>query len=156
MSRIEPYPPADPDAEAAVLGSILIDPDAKAVVAAILKPEDFYRETYRMVYQAILDLGDTPADSLTVTSLLDKRGQLDQVGWGIVNELVARTPTSLHVEHYARLVAGCARHRRWIAASGRIAAAAYHDGDQDPADVAREACQSINGWNICTIGQFLP
>jgi len=92
MSRIEPYPPANPDAEKAVLGSILIDPDARAVVAAILKPEDFSRQDNRLVYQAIVDLGDTPADAVTVPALLDGRGQLDGLGWGIVNELVDRTP----------------------------------------------------------------
>jgi len=152
MSRIERYPPANPDAEAAVLGAILIDPDAKAVVAAILKPEDFHRETYRWVYQAILDLGDTPADAVTLPDLLDKRGQFDQLGWGIVNELIAKAPFSPYAEYYARIVADCARRRRWIAAAGRIATAAYRD--QDPAEAAREMLlqdRRPSGWQWRTL-----
>jgi replicative DNA helicase len=83
MPRIEKYPPSNPEAEEAVLGSILIDPDARAVVAAILAPEDFSREDNRCIYQAMVDLGDTPADAVTVSALLDERGQLDGLGWGI-------------------------------------------------------------------------
>jgi hypothetical protein len=154
MSRIEPYPPANTDAEAAVLGAIFIDPDAKAAVAAILTPDDFYRETCRWVYQAMLDLGDTPADAVTVADLLDKRGQLDQAGWGIINELIAKAPSSLYAEHYARIVAGDARCRRWIAGSSRIASAAYRDGGQDPAEVARELLlhdRRPGGWQWRTL-----
>lgn len=160
MSRIEPYPPANPDAEEAVLGSILIDPDARAVVASIVAPDDFSRPNYRAVYQAMIDLGDTPADVVTVSALLDERRQLDGLGWGILNELVGKTPTSLYAEHYARIVAECARRRRWIAGSGLIAGAAYRDGDRDPADIARELLlqdRRPGGWQWRTLqAAYLP
>ena len=160
MPRIEKYPPADPEAEAAVLGSILIDPDARALVAEILKPEDFSREDHRCIYQAIIDLGDTPADVVTVSALLEQRGQLDGLAWGILTQLVNDTPTSVHAEHYARIVAERARLRRWIDGSGLIAGAAYRGGDRDPADIATELLLQDHrpgGWHWRTLqAAYLP
>lgn len=154
MARIEKHPPANPEAESAVLGALLIDPDARRAVARILQPEDFYTPKHALVYRAIIDLGDVPADPVTVEDLLEKRGQLDQVGWGIVNELISKTPSSLHASHYAGLVADCARRRRWIDAAGRIAGAAYSDDGADPGEVARQLLQEDRrpgGWKWKTL-----
>jgi AAA domain/DnaB-like helicase N terminal domain len=154
MPRIEPYPPADPEAEKATLGSILIDPDARALATEILKPEDFFREDNRCIYQAIVDLGDTPADVVTVSALLEQRGQLGGLAFGMLVDLANTTPTSVNAEHYARIVAERARRRRWIAGAGLIAGAAYHDDGRDPADIARELLlqdRRPGGWHWRTL-----
>ncbi len=74
--------PQNVEAEAGVLGSLLIDPDAMAQIADFLRPEDFYREAHRVIYQAISDLYETstPADLITLTDELQRRGALDEVG----------------------------------------------------------------------------
>ena len=68
--------------EKAVLGALMIDKDAYAVVCEILRPESFYEPRNQMVYAAIRDLSmeEKPVDILTVTDQLAKSGNLEQVG----------------------------------------------------------------------------
>ena len=80
--RIERLPPQNVDAEEAVLGALLIDPDAIIRLATILRPEDFYREKHGWIYDCILALHEhrEPVDFLTVCDELERRRQLDEVG----------------------------------------------------------------------------
>jgi replicative DNA helicase len=82
MSTVDQLPPHSIEAEEAVLGSLLIDPDAILEVASFLKPEAFYREQNRWIFQAILDLhhSEEPLDFVTLTEALRKREQLEDVG----------------------------------------------------------------------------
>ena len=75
-------PPQDMDAEQSVLGAMLSSKDAIADVVEVLRGTDFYRPAHELVYDAILDLygrGD-PADAVTVSDELTKRGQITRVG----------------------------------------------------------------------------
>lgn len=103
--------PADQRAQMAVLGSILIDPEAMEKVAAIVRPEDFAHRRLRLIYEAMLaiHLRGEPADYVMVCCELEARGTVDEVGVGNLTGLINCSPTSLHVEHYARLVARLAR-----------------------------------------------
>ena len=82
MSAVERMAPHNLEAEEAVLGSLLIDPDAVFRVASFLSADDFYREKNGWIYQAILDLHDRrePVDFVTLCDELDRRGQLKEVG----------------------------------------------------------------------------
>ena len=78
----ERTPPQDMDAEQSVLGAMLSSKDAIADVVEVLRGTDFYRPAHELVYDAILDLygrGD-PADAVTVSDELTKRGQIARVG----------------------------------------------------------------------------
>lgn len=124
--------PQNLEAEAGVLGSLLIDPEAVVQVADFLRPEDFYREAHRAIYQAVLDLYETggPADLITLTDELGRRGKLDEIGGtSYVSSLANQVPTSANVEHYARIVERTAILRRLIHAAGQIAAVAYNEPD---------------------------
>lgn len=103
--------PADAQAQMAVLGSILIDPEAMERVVAIVRPEDFRAGPLRLAYEAMLavHLRGEPPDYVTVCCELEARGTLGEVGAGHLTGFVNWSPTSLHVEHYARLVARLAR-----------------------------------------------
>ena len=70
------------EVERAVLGALMIDKDAYAVVCEILRPESFYEPRNQMIYTAIRDLSmaEKPVDVLTVTEQLAKLGTLDEVG----------------------------------------------------------------------------
>ena len=128
--RIERLPPQDIESEEAVLGSILIDPDAIMRVQHILAPEDFYREKHGWIYSAILALHERhePIDMLTLCDELG--GQLDAVGGAaFITGLINTVPTSVNVDHYARLVIRCANNRRLIGIAGKIAQLAYENGD---------------------------
>ncbi len=145
--RIERLPPQSIEAEEAVLGSILIDPDAIIRVAAMLKPEDFYREKHGWVYETALILHERrePIDFLTVCDELERRGQLDEVGGAtFITTLINVVPTSIHVEHYARIVERTATRRRLIEAAGQIAALAYQEAE-DVDEVVDRAEQVLFG-----------
>src|SRR2546428_14070414 len=75
-------PPHDLDAEASVLGSILLDPLSIAKVLQFLHPEDFYRENNGQVYRAALDLfaAGEPIDNVTLAAQLQTKGMLDRIG----------------------------------------------------------------------------
>lgn len=127
---INKLPPQNTDAEASVLGSLLIDPEAVMQVASFLRPEDFYRESHGLIYSSILRLFERrePADVLTVSDELDRHNELETVGGrGYLASLMSRVPTSAHVEHYARIVEATSIRRRLIDAAGHIAQLGYQE-----------------------------
>ena len=145
--RIERLPPQNVEAEEAVLGALLIDPDAIIRVATFLNPEDFYREKHGWIYDTALTLHDRrePIDLLTVCDELDRRDQLDEVGGpAFITTLVNAVPTSIHAEHYARIVERTGTRRRLIEAAGEIAALAYQEAD-DVDEVVDRAEQVLFG-----------
>ena len=120
--------PSDPEAEQAVLGSLLLDPTTVSVVAPYLQPAHFYQEKNGWIYAAILALeaDGTGVDFVTLPDELERRGQLKQVGGvGYVMDLVNAVPTASHVEHYADLVLRLASDRAAISVSGLATARAY-------------------------------
>lgn len=127
---VERQPPANTEAEEAVLGALLIDPDAILRIATFLQPDDFYVPRHRMVFEAILQLHERrePADLVTLTDELERRGQLSAVGGApYLTGLINATPTSIHAEYYARIVERTAVLRRLIGAATEIAKLAYKD-----------------------------
>ncbi|MBS1253528.1 MAG: Replicative DNA helicase [Anaerolineales bacterium] len=125
-------PPQNIDAEISVLGSLLIDSEAIIKIASFLRPDDFYRESHGLIYAAILRLFERrePADMVTVSDELDRHDQLEQVGGqAYLTSLISRVPTSVHIEHYARIVESTAVRRRLINAAGQIAALAHEEAE---------------------------
>ncbi len=130
METIERLPPQSIDAEEAVLGSLLIDPDAIHDVAVFLKPESFYREQNKWIYEAILGLYERrePIDLITLTEKLSKNNQLGEMGGeGYLISLINTVPTSVNAESYARLVEAAAMRRKMIKAASTIANLAYDE-----------------------------
>ena len=121
----EKLPPHDPDAEEAVVGSLLIDGEAINRVSPLVKAEDFYRERNRWCYeacQALYRRGET-IDQISVSRELSLRERLDEVGGpAYLSHLIATIPTSVHIEHFAQIVNQTATMRRLIQAAGDIAA----------------------------------
>jgi replicative DNA helicase len=147
MSQLDKTIPASPEAEEAVLGSLLIDPDAVIKVASFLEAEDFYREKNGWIYQAILDLHERrePADFVTLVDELERRNILHEVGGAAyITSVVNSVPSSVYVEHYAHIVERAAVLRRLIGAASQIAALAYEEAD-DVDEVVDRAEQLIFG-----------
>ncbi|HNS51791.1 MAG TPA: replicative DNA helicase [Anaerolineae bacterium] len=146
-SGIERLPPQNLEAEEAVLGALLIDPDAVIRLATILRPEDFYREKHAWIYDCILALHERrePVDFLTLCDELDRRGQLNEVGGtAFITSLISAVPTSIHAEHYARIVERASVRRRLIDAAGQIAVLAYQESE-DVKEVVDRAEQILFG-----------
>jgi replicative DNA helicase len=121
-------PPHDIEAEEAVIGSLLIDPDAILKVAASLKADDFFSETNRVIYQACLSLyqRNEAINQITVAHELMRQDKLEQIGGAaFLSHLISNVPTSLHVEYYAQIVSNAAVMRRLIAAAAQIEALGY-------------------------------
>jgi len=139
--------PHNVEAEEAVLGSLLIDPDAIIRIATFLQPDDFFVERHGWAYEAVRDLHERrePADLVTLTDELERRSQLGEVGGSAyLTGLINATPTSIHVEYYARIVERTAVLRRLIGAAGEIARLAYKD-TEDAAEVVDRAEEIIFG-----------
>ncbi len=105
--RIGRVPPHSIEAEQAVLGGILLDNRALDRASGVLAPEDFYAEKHQRVYLALLALDEArePADIVTLTDMLRRRGDLESFGGPVaVAELSERTATAANVEFYARIV----------------------------------------------------
>ncbi|MBI2873402.1 MAG: replicative DNA helicase [Chloroflexi bacterium] len=124
----EKLPPHDIEAEEAVVGSLVIDGETISRIATFLKPEDFYREQNRWCYEACLNLyqRNEAINQITVAHELGLTGHMEAVGGhAYLSHLVATVPTSVHVEHYARIVNRTATLRRLIQAAGEIATIGY-------------------------------
>jgi len=118
------------EAEQSVLGGILIENEAINRVTEILAPEDFYRDTHRKIFNALIDLFERnePADLITMTNELRKKGELDAVGGAsYVTSLIDSVPTAANIEYYARIVKEKAILRRLIETSTEIITQSYAD-----------------------------
>jgi replicative DNA helicase len=124
-------PPHNTDAEEAVIGSVLIDPESFFDVAQFLKAEDFYLVKHRWIWAVFVALHDarTPIDLLTVQEELESREQLGEVGGpAYLTRLVTLTPTAFNAPAYGRLVEEASTRRRLIHAASEIAKLAYDIG----------------------------
>ncbi|MSQ06627.1 MAG: replicative DNA helicase [Dehalococcoidia bacterium] len=122
--------PHDIEAEEAVVGALLIDGDSVLRVAALIKPDDFYREKNRLCFAACVNLFQRSEgiDQVTVARELGRDGHLDAVGgMAYLSHLVAITPAAAHAEHYAQVISRTATMRRLIEAASRISAIGYED-----------------------------
>ncbi len=143
----EKLQPHNMEAEEAVLGSLLIDPDAIINISTFLRAEDFFLQRHGWVYAAVVDLHERrqPADLVTLSDELARREQLEDIGGAAyLTSLINATPTSIHVEYYAHIVERTAVLRRLIGAASEIAALAYKD-NEDADDVVDRAEEIIFG-----------
>lgn len=100
-------PPQDLDAEYAVVGALLIDKDAYAVVCEQLYPESFYDKRHQDIYAAVRDLSlrEQPVDIITVHDQLAKNDKLDEAGGtAYLAELSSRVTSSANIVQHARII----------------------------------------------------
>ena len=131
--------------ERAVLGAMLIDKDAYAVVCEMLYPESFYEPRNQMIYSAIRDLSmaERPVDVLTVTEQLSKNGTLEEAGGpAYIAEISSRVATSANVDYHARIIAQKFLARQLIQFAGSIETKAF-DETIDVDELMQEAEGSL-------------
>lgn len=123
-------PPHDEQAEASVLGAILIDKDALSDVIDFLRPDYFYNDSHGYIFSAILSLFEKhePVDIVTVTSQLKKMGKYKDVGGStFLIELTNVVPTSANIEVYGKIVTDNYIKRRLIETSSNIVTDAFKE-----------------------------
>ncbi|MEV6277139.1 replicative DNA helicase [Nocardia sp. NPDC051832] len=136
-------PPHDMAAEQSVLGGMLLSKDAIADVVEVLRPGDFYRPAHQAIYDTILDLygRGEPADPVTVSAGLDRRGELKRIGGPpYLVTLTQTVPTAANAGFYAEIVSEKSILRRLVEAGTRIVQYGYAGADgQDIAEVVDRA-----------------
>jgi len=123
-------PPQSSDAEASLLGAILIDSEAVVKVADTVSFDDFYDEKNQHIYRAIINLYDshTPIDVLTLSNKLQEMGFFEMIGGAsYLTELTNYVPTASNVHEYAQIVAQKALRRRLIKTSQDIVGIGYDE-----------------------------
>ncbi len=104
---IHKIPPQNLEAEASILGGVLLDNEAINTVIELVKSDDLYRESHRKIYRAMVDLWDRnePVDLITLSDHLKAKGELEDVGGSAyLAELASQVPTAANIAHYARIV----------------------------------------------------
>lgn len=133
IGAIGRIPPQNIEAEKSVLGSMLLDKDAIPTVLEIVKPDDFYKESNREIFEAVVDIfnASEPTDIITVSEQLKTRGTLDAVG-GLeyLTNLATSVPTTANVKHYAKIVEEKSLLRKLISASSKIVNMGYEDAEE--------------------------
>ncbi|MDQ3885969.1 MAG: replicative DNA helicase [Actinomycetota bacterium] len=123
---------------------MLLSKDAIADVVEVLRPGDFYRPAHQAVYDCVLDLygRGEPADPITVSAELERRGELGRVGGApYLHTLIAIVPTAANASYYAEIVAGKAVLRRLIEAGTRIVQLGYHGVEGADVDTVVDRAQ---------------
>ncbi|MGD8603080.1 MAG: replicative DNA helicase [Anaerolineales bacterium] len=116
--------PYDRQAEEAVLGAVMVNPEVYYDVAHFLSAGDFFLHRNRWIWEAFTNLheGRQPIDILTVSEELEKQNRLDEAGGpAYLTSLINAVPSSLHAEAYGRLVEEAATRRRLLEAANQIA-----------------------------------
>ncbi len=130
LGSFDRVPPQNLEAEQAVLGSMLIERAAVERGSELLRPEDFYRDAHRYIFEGMLALTqrDEPVDLITLTDELRSRGQFDTVGGLIYLQNLMEAPsTAANIEYYARLVEEKSILRRLLDAGTQVQGLAYSE-----------------------------
>ena len=138
-------PPQSLDAERALLGALLLKPDAIHDVADTVKPESFYAEKHRLIFEAMRELTERsePIDIVTLSERLTTNGSLERIGGrAYIAELAGEAPAPGNFAHYAELVARKHVMRALIDTAYDITESAYDDSS-DSAEVLDKAEKSI-------------
>jgi replicative DNA helicase len=153
MAAPDKLVPHNIEAEEAVLGSLLIDPEALFRVTPFLKSDDFYLQKNSWIFEAILSLHERrePIDFVTLCDDLERQERLEQIGGAAhVTHLINAVPSAIHVEAYGHIVEQAAIRRRLISAASRIAQLAYqeHEDVDQTVDRAEQALFSVSQRRI--------
>jgi replicative DNA helicase len=131
--------PFSAEAEASVIGSILIDSEVLKEID--LAPEDFFTQC-RTIYEVMVSLNGQ-VDQITVAHELQRTGKLQEIGGAsYLSQIISEVPTSMNAEYYAKIVKECAINRRIMSAAHKIIAKATENGN--PAETLAEAQSLIS------------
>ncbi len=146
-------PPQAVDLEEAVLGALLLEQGPLAEIVDILKPDVFYTEAHKKIYETIIHLfsEQQPVDLLTVTNELKNRGELEMVGGAYyIAQLTRRVGSSANIEFHARIIIQKYIQRRLIEIASEITKEAYEDGTDvfDLLDHAEQKLFAVSENNL--------
>ena len=142
-----PSIPHSREAEEAVVGAVLINPEAYYDLVQFLLADDFYIHRHKWIWEAFTSLHEQriPIDILTLSEELERRGQLAEIGGrAFLTALVNQVPTSLNADAYGHIVESHSIRRKMIAAANTIASLSYNE-DSTVDNVMDEAEKAVFG-----------
>jgi len=144
-SLIEKIPPQSLEAEQAALGAMLLERDAISSAVELLREEDFYRESHRLIFQGMTDLYNRhePVDLITLGEWLKSRDALESIGGTLfLTTIMSQVPTAAGIAHYCGIIRAKSVQRALIKAADEIMHLAYQ-GDKDLPELIDESQQKI-------------
>lgn len=141
--KIERVMPNNPEAEAAVLGSMLMDDQAADTATSLVKEDYFYSGQNRLIYKAMYELHDNnlPIDVVSVVDFLESKGKLDEAGsFTYISGLVDATPSAANIDYYIQILRRDALKRNVIHAGNEITVMGY---EKEEGKDALESAQSL-------------
>lgn len=122
-------PPQNLEAEQSILGGILLDNNAVNNVIEVLDADDFYSESHRKIFTAIIELSEKnePSDLVTLSNNLRNKNQLDALGGeAYLASLVDSVPSAANIAYYSKIVKEKSTLRRLIGAATEILNDSYN------------------------------
>jgi replicative DNA helicase len=158
-------PPQDLVAEQSVLGGMLLSKDAIGEVVEVIRHRDFYRPAHELIFEVIVDLygKGEPADAVTVSAELTKRGEITRAGGApYLHTLISAVPTAANASYYAKIVRERAIARRLVEAGTKIVQLGYvAEGDVDSlVDMAEQEVYQVTerraGEDYVQLSSLIP
>jgi replicative DNA helicase len=121
-------PPHSVESEQSILGAILLDKDAIITVSEIIRPDDFYKDAHKIIYESMMSLNEKnePIDIITLPEELKSRGHLNDIGgYTYLTNLATVVPITSNVKYYANIVKEKSVMRKLIKASDEIMNLSY-------------------------------
>lgn len=142
-------PPHSVEAEQSMLGALMLDKDAITKIADLVSPKDFYKSAHKKIYDASLSLYEKtdPIDLLSLSTILEDRGQIDEIGGAsYLASLVNMVPSASNITYYAKIVQKKAVLRRLIHAAAEISEMGYNEAEdvEKTLDEAEQTLFSIS------------
>ncbi len=152
-------PPQNLEAEMALLGSIMLRPEALFDITDTITLDSFYSEKHRIIYETMLELFTkrSPIDLLSVSARLKEKGWLEQIGGNTyLTEIVNSVPSSSNIGHYALIVQKKYMMSRLIEASDHISQIGYDENKEleEMLDSAEKKLFDVTNFN--TAHKFVP
>lgn len=144
-------PPCNLQAEAAVLGAILLENRALNECISIIGPDDFYSDRGRIVFHAMCEIIDSgkPVDSLILLNFLREREKIERIGGAVyIGEIMDSTVSAVNVAHYARIVKEKAILRQIISTGAEMVEHGYSAIGEDPAALLEDAQRALMNISV--------
>lgn len=139
-------PPQSVEAEQAVLGGLMLAPDAYDRVADQITEQDFYRRDHQLIYRAIRELAEKnkPFDAVTLGEWFESQGLAEQVAGGAyLIELASTTPSAANIVAYAEIVRDKAVLRKLIEVGTGIVNDGFQPDGRDSSEILSSAEQQV-------------
>lgn len=156
IKRVMPH---SPEAEQSVIGSMLIDQQAIVIALDVVKPEDFYLQQYKMMFEAMVDLYNEgqPVDAVTTVAKLKSMGAPEHItNTEYIMQTAYAVPTSANVRYYAEIVAEKAVERKLIKVTENIANECYQGEERLDTILAETEKSVFNLLQNRASGEFVP